>query len=170
MRTLVITLCLAGLAAPLFAQSGPNAPPPSRVLSLDGPRFGMTFLGDGVVQKLAEKDITVSSAVTQFGWQWEKQFYSKGQGLTAVTEWVALLGGLEQGVVLPSFSWLVGLRTSQGVELGVGPNFTPAGVGLVIAGGVTIRAGSFNVPLNLAVVPSKAGVRVSVLSGFTLRR
>jgi hypothetical protein len=108
--------------------------------------------------------------ITQFGWQFEKQFYSKDSGITAVNEWVVLLGGMEQGVALPSVSWIVGLRTREGAEFGVGPNITPAGVALAIAAGVTFRTGALNVPVNVAVVPSKSGMRVSMLSGFNFRR
>jgi hypothetical protein len=108
--------------------------------------------------------------ITQFGWQFERQFYSKGSGLTAVNEWVVLIGGLEQGVALPSASWIVGLRTRDGAEFGVGPNITPSGVALAIAAGVTFRAGALNVPMNFAVVPSKSGVRVSMLTGFNFRK
>ena len=79
-------------------------------------------------------------------------------------------GGLEQGVVLPSVSWLVGLRTRTGAEFAIGPNLTPAGVALAFAAGTTFRAGVLNVPVNFAVVPSRSGMRVSVLSGFSLRR
>ena len=107
--------------------------------------------------------------MSQFGWQWEQQLYSTAGSVTAVSEWVALLGGLDQGLAIPSLSWLLGLRTREGAEFGVGPNVTPAGVALVIAAGITFRAGSLNVPMNVAVVPTKAGVRVSLLSGFTLR-
>ena len=32
------------------------------------------------------------------------------------------------------------------------------------------RMGVLNVPVNVAVVPSKAGLRVSFLTGFALRR
>ena len=81
-----------------------------------------------------------------------------------------LLGGLDQGVAIPSVSWLVGLRSRNGAEVGIGPNLTPAGAGLVLAAGVTMRAGALNVPLNIAVVPSKAGSRVTVLTGFTMRQ
>jgi hypothetical protein len=87
-----------------------------------------------------------------------------------VTECVLLLGGLDQGVAIPSLSWLVGARTKEGAEFGVGPNITPAGVALAIAAGMTFRAGTLNVPVNFAVVPSKSGTRVSVLTGFSLRR
>jgi hypothetical protein len=170
MRNVLLTLVLTALSAPVFAQSGKDAPPPVRMLSLDGPRVGMTMLGDGVRARLQENDIVVSSAISQFGWQFERQFYSKEGGVAAVNEWVALLGGLDQGTAIPSLSWLVGLRTPEGMEFGVGPNITPAGIALAVSAGVTVRAGAFNVPMNFAVVPSKAGTRVSVLTGFTLRR
>ena len=102
-------------------------------------------------------------------WQFEKQFYTKDGPVTMVTEWVALVGGLEQSVVLPSLSWMVGARTRDGAEFGIGPNITPAGTALVLAGGMTFRAGALNIPVNVAVVPSKAGSRVTLLSGFSLR-
>jgi hypothetical protein len=35
---------------------------------------------------------------------------------------------------------------------------------------MTFRAGAVNVPVNVAVVPSKAGTRVTVLTGFSLRQ
>jgi hypothetical protein len=152
------------------AQSVIEPPPLAKTVNLSGPRFGMTALGPGVVEELKKRSITVGSNVSQFGWQFEKQFYAKGSGLAAVNEWVVLVGGLEQGVVLPSLSWIVGLRTREGVEFGIGPNVTPVGVSLVLAAGVTMRAGTMNVPLNVAVVPSKVGTRVSVLSGFNMRR
>jgi hypothetical protein len=133
--------------------------------------LGVTFLSDGIVGKLKDDaSVNVSPVVTQFGWQFEKQFYSTENGPTAVTEWVVLVGGLEQGVVLPSVSWLVGMRTRKGAEFGIGPNITPVGAALAIAAGVTFRAGGLNVPVNLAVVPSKSGVRVSLLAGFNTRR
>jgi hypothetical protein len=83
---------------------------------------------------------------------------------------VFLAGGLERGVVVPSVSWLVGLRTGSGMEFGLGPNVTPAGVALAMAAGVTVSRGALNVPFNIAVVPSRTGVRVSVLTGFNTKR
>lgn len=173
MTRTVTALLIAGLFVlpdTARAQSGPNAPPPVRTLSLDGPRFGLTMLNDGVRAKLLERNIDVKSAISQFGWQFERQFYVRDSGVTAMTEWVALLGGLDQGVVIPSLNWMVGLRTKEGAEFGVGPNLTPAGVALAISAGVTFRSGALNVPMNFAVVPTRAGTRVSVLTGFTLRR
>lgn len=155
------------------AQTQTSQPVPD-VMKLSGPRMGVTFLSDGVVRKLQE-DISgefddVGSVISQFGWQWEKRFYSGASGATAVTEWALLFGGLDQGVVIPSLSWLVGARTAQGVEFAVGPNFTPVGVALAFAAGVTFPVGHLNVPVNFAVVPSKSGVRVSMLAGFNMRK
>src|SRR6266498_5931096 len=122
MRKTVLAVIFVACAAPLYAQSGPDAPAMAKTLELSGPRFGLTMLSDGVIEKLAERDITIGSTISQFGWQFEKQFYSKAGGVTALNEWVALVGGLDQGVVIPSISWLVGLRTKEGAEFGVGPN------------------------------------------------
>jgi hypothetical protein len=170
MRKIVFALFVVFCAAPARAQSGQAAPPAARTLSLSGPRFGVTMLSPGVVEKLAGEGIDIGSTMSQFGWQVERQFYSKAGGITALNEWVFLLGGLDQSLAIPSVSWLVGLRTKEGAEVGVGPNVTPAGAALAIAAGVTFRAGILNVPVNFAVVPTKAGTRVTVLTGFTLRR
>ena len=144
-------------------------PPIARTADLSGPRFGLTLLSDGVVQELATRGIDVTPHISQFGWQFERQFFAKGGPVTMVTEWVALVGGLEQSVALPSLSWMVGVRTHDGAEFGIGPNITPAGTALVLATGMTFRAGALNVPVNVAVVPSKVGTRVSLLTGFSLR-
>jgi len=169
-HAVVILMCLAAPAGAASAQSVIEPPPFTKTVNLSGPRFGLTALSTGVVDKLHERNIDVGPNISQFGWQFEKQFYSGESGVAAVNEWVVLLGGLDQGVALPSVSWLVGLRTREGAEFGVGPNITPAGVALAIAGGVTFRAGNLNVPMNVAVVPSKAGTRISVLTGFSMRR
>jgi hypothetical protein len=156
------------LATPALSQ--PALPPVAKTADLSGPRFGLTLLADGVVKELAERDIKVGPHISQFGWQFEKLFYTKDSGVTMVTEWVALVGGLEQSVVLPSVSWMVGVRTRDGAEFGIGPNITPAGTALVLATGMTFRAGALNIPVNVAVVPSKSGSRVSLLTGISLRR
>ena len=175
MKHLLLTLALALVAAPTSAQTlaplpDPKVPPVAETVSLAGPRFGFTSLSDGVVATLKDKNITVKNGIAQFGWQFERQFYSKEGGPTVLNEWVVLVGGLDQGVVLPSVNWLVGLRTREGAEFGIGPNVTPAGVALTLAAGVTFRTGALNIPMTFAVVPSKDGMRISMLTGFTLRK
>jgi hypothetical protein len=155
-------------AAPAVAQTLPAF---AHSADLSGPRFGLTLLSDGIVEKLAERELAVARPyVSQFGWQFERQFFTQDSGLTMVTEWVGLLGGLEQSLALPSLSWMVGVRTRDGAEFGIGPNITPAGTALVFATGMTFRTASVNVPVNVAVVPSRSGTRVSLLTGFSLRR
>jgi hypothetical protein len=144
---------------------------PPQTISLAGPRLGATVLSDSVRSKLQEDmGIDVGPVISQFGWQKEKRFLSSPTGFTGVTEFVFLAGGLDQGVLLPSFNWLIGARTAQGVEFAAGPNLTPAGLAIAIAGGVTFQTGNLNIPVNLAVVPSRSGTRVSMLIGFNGRR
>ena len=146
-------------------------PRAKKEIDLSGPRFGLTMLSPGNVAALAEKEIFLQhSTVSQFGWQFEKRLYTTDDGVTALTEFVPLLSGLEQGVALPSLNWLVGIRTPSGTEFGIGPNITPLGVGLVVAAGITVRTGALNVPLNVAVGSSKSGTRVSIMTGFNIRR
>lgn len=158
---------LLAMASPALGQT---LPPVARTVSLEGPRIGFTSLSPGIVDKATESRIDIRPLITQFGWQFEKRFYNSGTGLTAMNEWVVLLGGLEQGLAIPSLNWMVGLRTSEGAEFGIGPNLTPMGVALALAAGVTFRTGAMNIPMNVAVVPSKDGVRVSMLTGFNFRR
>ena len=172
MRAAVLTMFVLSVALPVAAQTENviTPPPPVKSVNLSGPRFGFTSLSQGVLDKLREEhDINIRSGISQFGWQFEKQFYSKGGGVAAVNEFVVLLGGLDQGEALPSLTWLVGLRSPTGLEFGIGPNITPVGVALALAGGVTFRSGSLNVPVTFAVVPSDVGTRVSMLTGFNFR-
>jgi hypothetical protein len=170
MPVFVAVLLTLMAAAPAAAQTIVSPPPRPIVANLSGPRFGVTTLSDGIVEKLHDRYIDVSPVISQFGWQFEKQFYVKDGGVAMLNEWVFLLGGLDQGMALPSLSWMVGVRTGNGTEFGVGPNITPVGVSLAMAAGTTIRAGFLNVPVNVAVVPSKGGMRVSFLTGFSIRK
>ena len=168
-RTALAALTVLALATPAWSQT--DIPPRvTKEVNLSGPRFGLTMLSPGNVNRLAELHIHVKPLISQFGWQFERRLYSNGSGITALSEWVPLVSGLDQGVALPSLNWLVGVRTSSGSEFGIGPNVTPAGVGLVLAAGMTVRTGALNVPLNFAVVSSKSGARVTVMTGFNVRR
>lgn len=170
MRTATLSMLLIVFAVPAAAQNVIPPPPPPTVANLSGPRFGITVLPDGVVAKLQDRYLDVRPTISQFGWQFEKQFYAKDSGVAVLNEWIVLFGGLDQGVALPSLSWMVGMRTANGTEFGVGPNVSPTGVALAIAAGTTLRAGFLNVPVNVAVVPSKSGMRISFLTGFSVRK
>ena len=169
-KPVVVVLLLLAAGVPSAAQSVITPPPAPIVANLSGPRFGVTTLSDGIVTTLHDRYIDVRPVITQFGWQFEKQFYSTTGGAAVLNEWVVLLGGLDQNMALPSVSWLVGVRTEGGTEFGVGPNVTPVGWSLAFAAGTTLRTGFLNVPVNIAVVPSRNGMRVSFLTGFSKRR
>ena len=157
--------------AQIYRPQTPVPPRPLTTVDLSGPRFGVTMLSQGAVDLLAqEHDIVVRPVVSQFGWQFEKRLYTSPEGMSALTEFVPLISGLEQGQALPSLNWLTGVRSASGMEFGIGPNFSPVGVGLVLAAGVTVRSGALNIPLNFAIATSKTGARVTILTGFTIRR
>ena len=173
MKALALAVLLVLLGAAV-APSSLEAQQPQelvRQLSRSGPRFGVTWLSGSIVDTLNSRyNIDVAPVVTQFGWQFERQFASLENGPVALNEWILLVGGLDQGAFLPSLTWLVGLRTPGNFEIGVGPNATPAGVALALSTGYTFKAGALAVPINMAIVPSKYGVRASVLTGFNLYR
>lgn len=135
---------------------------------LAGPRVGVTVITGSNAERVRD-ELGIEPVITQFGWQFETELV-RSEAVTAITEFVPLVGGLEQGAFIPSLSWLVGLRTANGAEIAVGPNASLAGVGLAVAGGVSFQAGTIAIPLNFAMVPSSGGLRVSVLSGFYVRQ
>lgn len=144
---------------------------------LDGPRVGVTILDQGTVDKINEAfggdgdDPRISgdtAVITQFGWQFETRLFQTESGLTGVTEVVGLVGGLDRNLLLPSGSFLVGLRTLNGMEIGVGPNLSLGGTGFAVAVGMNTPVGDVNVPINVAAVFGQGGPRVSLLAGFTL--
>lgn len=136
-----------------------------------GPRFGVTWFGGGLADTINRRYNTkIKPVISQFGWQYEKQFASVEGGPVALNEFILLVGGLDQGTAIPSITWLVGVRTTGDFEFGVGPNATPAGVALAVSAGQTFRFGALSIPVNVAVVPSQFGVRTSFLSGFNIYR
>ena len=148
----------------MFLVRRPSSPQIARFI--DGSRaLPLSYQPEGLARggadgfRVDEQIVPVGSGTAAFA-----------RAVTALMEWVPLLSGLEQGVALPSLNWLVGVRTASGAEFGIGPNITPVGTGLVVAAGMTVRYGALNVPLNFAVASSKSGVRISIMTGFNIRR
>lgn len=122
-----------------------------------GPRVGVTYLGVGTSrEKIAEAfnrgDIT--PWISQFGWQFETRIFTLDDGACGLVEFVPMIGGLEQGLFLPSASGILGFRTRSGIELGVGPNLSLSGVGLVLAAGASFKIGKVTFPINVVFSPS----------------
>jgi hypothetical protein len=135
-----------------------------------GPRVGAAYLiGGSVTAERAGRSL--SPFVSLFGWQFEHPFDTGvRQSIVPMTELVVLAGGMEQGVVLPSVSWLLAARKPNGWEAAIGPTLTAAGVHLAVAAGVTHAFGNLNVPVNLAVAPGRRGASISVTTGFNAKR
>ena len=142
----------------------------AQIQKLAGPRVGMTMVQSGLLANILKKDVSFFSdenreswdgtslgeygAVTsQYGWQWESRF-ADGGNVTGIVEWIALVGGMEKGMFLPSVSSMVGVRTAKGVEFAVGPNLTLGGIAMVIGAGYNFKFGKLNLPVNIVYVPS----------------
>jgi hypothetical protein len=139
----------------------------SNLTKLSGPRIGLTAIGGKMAETLKDK-YDAFPLVTQFGWQFEWRYFSVENGPTGVVEFVPLIGGVEQGLILPSLSLLIGMRSRKGVEFGIGPNISVSGASIVIAAGITKKTGNINWPINLSLLPSEKGLRVSLLVGFNI--
>ncbi|TND08528.1 MAG: Uncharacterized protein FD123_2324 [Bacteroidetes bacterium] len=97
-------------------------------LRLDGPRWGATMftgktasiLGD----KKAQGGFDAYPVMFQFGYQFERQYLTTGN-FQALVEAVPMITGLEQGLFVPSFTLLNGLRSNKGGwEFAFGPTFS----------------------------------------------
>jgi hypothetical protein len=141
----------------------------AQVDKLAGPRVGFTIVQAGSLASILRKDVSLFSddireewtgstgkygaVMSQYGWQWESRFLDGGD-VVGLVEWIALVGGMEKGMFLPSVSSMVGLRTASGFEFAVGPNLSLGGIAMVIGIGKTLKFGKLNVPVNIAYVPS----------------
>jgi len=144
----------------------------AQVDKLAGPKVGITMVSAGSLASLLRKDVPFSfdddapikqewtgstgkygATMTQYGWQWESRFLDGGD-VVGLVEWIALVGGMEKGMFLPSVSSMVGLRTASGFEFAAGPNLSLGGIAMVIGIGKTLKFGKLNVPVNIAYVPS----------------
>ena len=145
----------------------------AQVDKLAGPKVGITMVSAGSLASLLRKDVPFfpdddepsireewtgstgkyGATMSQYGWQWESRFLDGGD-VVGLVEWIALVGGMEKGMFLPSVSSMVGLRTASGFELAAGPNLSLGGIAMVIGAGYNFKFGKLNLPVNIAYVPS----------------
>lgn len=168
----------------------------AQIQQLAGPRIGMTLITAGSTADFLHKGFdyideennklgtTGEAFTTQYGWQWESRFADGGGDVVGIVEWVALVAGMEQGKFLPSLTSVIGARTLNGFEVGVGPSLSLSGVGMVFAIGKNFQSGSLNMPVNLVFMPGKdiesnfegeaytysSGARISLMVGFNLAK
>jgi hypothetical protein len=140
-----------------------------RPINLSGPRIGVTLVGPGRARDKLADEFNAQPVLTLFGWQFETQFFTLDDGTTGVFEFVPMVGGLEQGLFLPTASAIIGMRSASGLEFGVGPNLSLSGPAMVFAAGITFQSSQINFPVNFAVVTSPSGIRYSIVFGFNIR-
>ena len=172
----------------------------AQIEKLAGPRLGLTFIGAGPVADFLHDGFdfdddrdgkhgsTGSAFTTQYGWQWESRFADGGGDVVGIVEWIVLVAGMEQGMFLPSATSVIGARTANGLEFGVGPNLSLSGIGMVFG------VGSLNLPVNLVFMPGRklsgnintynedtgveynedydynSGARISLMIGFNMSK
>lgn len=142
----------------------------AQIESLAGPRLGMAIITpsptSGLINGYLDLDdlgsnlpydyeSEIKGAVTTlYGWQWESRFADGGE-VTGIVEWIALIGGMESGLFLPSVSSMVGARTSKGIEFAMGPNLSLGGIAMVFGAGYNFKSGKLNMPVNIGFVPGR---------------
>lgn len=129
-----------------------------------GPRVGVTYLSPGT-----SSDYLLSQGkqpvITQFGWQFEGRLFTVEGNTQGLIEFIPLIGGVEQGMFIPSASLLLGVRSGgkNAFEFAIGPNLSASRdykgdatvqPGVVIAVGTSFNKGNINFPVNLAFIPS----------------
>jgi hypothetical protein len=161
-------------------------------LKLDGPRFGMAFFTGNTSDRfmLDRSQGGFSGAypgVWQFGYQFEKQYLNTGD-LQVLFEFIPMLSGLDQGLCVPSFTLMHGIRSNKtGLEFAFGPSVRFAKVSgdnkildskgdlkgtsdFIVAFGRSFKSGKMNIPINLFVIPHKNGTRFGFSFGFNISK
>ncbi|MEZ5014474.1 MAG: hypothetical protein R2794_09300 [Chitinophagales bacterium] len=146
----------------------------AKEINLSGPRVGGTYLGNVYVNALIHTnnyreiygDAQFTPLISQFGWQFERRFFNMPDGSCGVIEFVPMVGGLDQNLVFPSLTTIIGARLSSGIEFGMGPVFTLAGSSVAFVAGYNVQSWGVNFPVNVAVTPSNEGTRITLLLGF----
>ena len=143
----------------------------AQIQSMAGPRIGMTIISAGETADVLNQNEGKSAFTTQYGWQWESRFVS-GTEFVGLVEWVVVAGGMEKGKFLPSVSSIIGFRNAEGFEMGMGPNLSFGGLGMVFGMGMNFKSGELNMPINIVIVPPKedSGFAVSVMLGFNMSK
>lgn len=78
------------------------------------------------------------------------------------------VGGMEQSLMIPSFSTLIGFRHSSGFEFGTGPMITMAGYTVVWAVGYTFEYRGIFIPFDISVTIPNTRVSSTIMlsTGF----
>ena len=136
----------------------------AQIEKLAGPRIGFTYISEGPIADFIhdgfdfdedDKYGSTGAAFTSlYGWQWESRF-ADGGNVTGIVEWIVLVGGMEKGMFLPSASSIIGARMDNRLEVGVGPNLSLSGIGMVFGVGYNFKSGNLNLPVSISFIPGR---------------
>jgi len=172
--TLIFCIAAAGLGAQADVR---------RTQLFFGPRLGLTAVivqpsefNDEMQNEFPSSDKTYFPVYTQMGIE-AQQLIPIGETAHSFSiHEVLLLGGLDQGMAIPSASFVAGFHSSWGFELGLGPFLTvlaPNGRVRLAAGVVylleyTFQLKGFSLPIifTMVPIPSYTNPRLSLLTGF----
>ncbi|CAN5361327.1 hypothetical protein BH09BAC5_BH09BAC5_12580 [soil metagenome] len=101
--------------------------PVTEKMNLSGPRMGGTYFTGETASILAapkaQGGYKAFPLMFQFGYQFEKQYLAAGD-FQALFEFIPMITGLDQGLFIPSFTVMNGIRANKrGYEFAFGPTF-----------------------------------------------
>ena len=180
MMAKITSIALLGLF--IFGVANLPAEEAPETIKRSGPRVGMTGVTGEFADRLRD-DHDAEPLFAQFGWMFEQELPAGGEkGISVIFQEFFLLGGLDQNLAVPGFTFLMGLRVPPGIEFGVGPNilFDMSELGedkpeaksfvktaFVLGLGMSLPVGRFNFPINIAFTPSSTGLRTTVITGVS---
>ena len=165
-----------------FANADISAKEALKTIHRSGPRVGMTGLTGELADELKEKH-DAEPLFSQFGWMFEQELPAgQEKRISVIFQEFFLVGGLDQNLAVPGFTFLMGLRVAPGIEFGAGPNIffdlselkedkPKAGsfvkTAFVLGIGMSLPVGRFNFPINIAVTPASTGLRTTIITGVS---
>ncbi len=181
--SLIFLLLLVLASLPVSAQEQEKA---KRLEIVYGPRVGVTWVVtspedfDASIQGVFPADREYFPIFTQFGFNLEQRIRLGNTQSHFAFQEVLILGGLDQNILLPSLSLMIGFRSRIGLEFGLGPNVamkrSPEGAGLDLSVayslGWTFSFEDVFVPVDLAFIPtpSDGKPRITLLTGFNFKK
>jgi len=166
----MIALIFLMLSPGLFSE---DLDQPSAFLVVLGPRVGGSYLFETPENFTARvREIyptgTYFPAVTLFGITLEQRILLGQTKSHFAFQELVILGGLEQGIVLPEAAFLIGYRGYSGFEFGIGPIVNLSGFGVVAAVGWTFSYNGVYVPVDISfIIPnSNMPATIGLTTGF----
>ncbi len=179
-RIFSIAAAITTLAGPAAAQQTSDTQPRLVERNMNGPRFGLTYVG--IKKELREllPPGEFHSVISQFGWHFEYQIMPEGGGPQFIIQVVPMVAGVEHGYFIPNATLAVGIRLPSGFEAGIGPNIQfPKNLefeegrttsALLVAVGKSFHYGGVSIPVNIAYAINPNGNRVSFVLGYAIQR